>query len=167
MSPLRPDLVEIWIFRCPRPGPVEYLLIQRSNDRIYPGIWQPVTGGVDAGEFVPLAALREVAEETGFGGDDVEAFYDLNQVGAFYAEDLDAIVTSVMFAVRVLPGAEPTLSNEHVAYEWVGAAEAEERSIWPPYRDSLALIERLAVDAELARWFELDRHGRRLARPAR
>ncbi|MDQ6793862.1 MAG: NUDIX domain-containing protein [Chloroflexota bacterium] len=167
MSPFRPDLVETWVFRCPQPGRVEYLLIQRSDDRIYPGIWQPVTGGVDGGEFVPLAALREVAEETGLGGDAMEAFYDLDQVGAFYAEDPDAIVTSVMFAVRVQSGAEPTLSHEHVAYEWVGVAEAERRSIWPPYRDSLALIGRLAADPELARWFELDRHGRRLARPAR
>jgi 8-oxo-dGTP pyrophosphatase MutT (NUDIX family) len=167
MSPFRPDLVETWIFRRPEQGPVEYLVIKRSDDRIYPGIWQPVTGGIDAGEFVPLAALREVAEETGLGRDDIEAFYDLDQVGAFYAEDPDGIVTSVIFAVRVRPGAEPNLSNEHVAHEWVGRAEAERRSIWPPYRDSLALIERLAADADLARWFELDLDGRRLARPPR
>jgi 8-oxo-dGTP pyrophosphatase MutT (NUDIX family) len=167
MSPLRPDLVETWVFRCVERNRVEYLLIQRSDDRIYPGIWQPVTGGIDAGELVPLAALREVAEETGLQGDAVEAFYDLDQVGAFYAEDQDAIVTSVIFAVRVRPGAEPSLSHEHVAHEWVGQAEAERRSIWPPYRDSLELIERLAADAQLARWFELDLDGRRVARPPR
>jgi 8-oxo-dGTP pyrophosphatase MutT (NUDIX family) len=167
VSPLRPDLVETWVFRRPGPNRVEYLLIQRSDDRIYPGIWQPVTGGIDADELVPLAALREVAEETGLRGDAIEAFYDLDQVGAFYAEDPDAVLTSVIFAVRVRPGAELSLSHEHVAHEWVGQAEAERRSIWPPYHVSLQLIERLAADPDLARWFEVDLDGRRLARPAR
>lgn len=164
---VRPDLVECWVFRCSERGRVEYLLIQRSDDRIYPGIWQPVTGGIDAGERVPLAALREVAEETGIGPAAIEGFFDLDQVGAFYAEEVDAVVTSAIFAVRVAPDAPPTLSREHVAHEWVGQAEAERRSIWPPYRDSLELIERLVAEPALARWFELDLEGRRLARPPR
>jgi len=67
MSPLRPDLVECWIFRLAEPGRVEVLLIRRSDSRIFPGLWQCVTGGLDAGERVPVAALREVSEEVGFG----------------------------------------------------------------------------------------------------
>jgi 8-oxo-dGTP pyrophosphatase MutT (NUDIX family) len=167
VSPVRPDLVECWVFRVPEPGRVEYLLIQRADDRIYSGLWQPVTGALDPGERVPVAALREVAEETGLRDDDVEAFFDLDQTGAFYAEDADAVVTSVIFGVRVRATAEPALSHEHVALEWVGQAEAERRSIWPPYRASLELIERLAADPDLAHWFALDRDGRRLARPPR
>src|SRR3990172_8313844 len=40
---------------------------------IFRGLWQCVTGGLHDGERVPLAALREVAEETGLGPDDIEA----------------------------------------------------------------------------------------------
>ncbi len=165
--PLRPDIVECWVFRVPVPGSVEYLLIRRAADRIYSGLWQPVTGAIDGDELVPAAALREVTEETGLGPADIEAFYDLDQVGSFFAEDLDAIVNSVIFAVRARPAAVPRLSGEHVGLEWVGADEALARSVWPPYRDSVELIERIAVDTELARWFELDRTGRRVARAPR
>ena len=167
MSPVRPDLIEVWLFRAPAGGSPEYLLIRRAEDRIFPGLWQPVTGGLGQGEAVPAAVLREIQEETGFTGDAIEGFFDLDQVGSFYAEDLDAIVTSVIFAARVPAGAQPRLSNEHVAFEWVRHEEAAERSVWPPYRASLALIERIVADPGFARWFELDRSGRRLARPPR
>ena len=74
---VRPDLVECWVFRVvPPSGPsdvrpdaerLEVLLIRRAPHRIFPGLWQCVTGGVEPGERVPAAALREVEEETGLG----------------------------------------------------------------------------------------------------
>ncbi len=167
MSPVRPDLIECLVFRVGDAGRVEHLLIRRADDRIYPGIWQPVTGGVDPSERVPLAALREVEEETGLGGSDVEAFYDLDQVGSFFDEENDAIVNSVIFAVRVRPGATPRVSGEHVDLRWSDRAEAERLSVWPPYRDAYDLVERIADDPDLARWFALDPGGRRSARPPR
>ena len=167
MSPVRPDLIECLVFRLGDGGHVEHLLIRRADDRIYPGIWQPVTGGVDPGERVPLAALREVEEETGLTGPDVEAFYDLDQVGSFFDEENDAIVNSVIFAIRVRPGATPKVSGEHVDLRWCDRVEAERLSIWPPYRDSYDLVERIAGDPDLARWFALDPGGRRSARPPR
>jgi 8-oxo-dGTP pyrophosphatase MutT (NUDIX family) len=167
VSPVRPDLIECLVFRVGDAGHVEHLLIRRADNRIYPGIWQPVTGGVDPGERVPLAALREVEEETGLGVPDVEAFYDLDQVGSFFDEEEDAIVNSVIFAARVRPEASPVVSGEHVDLRWCDRAEAERLSVWPPYRDSYDLVERIARDPELAQWFALDAGGRRSARPPR
>jgi 8-oxo-dGTP pyrophosphatase MutT (NUDIX family) len=163
---LRPDLIECWVFRVsPEPGArAEYLLIKRAEDRIFPGIWQPVTGGIDPGERVTAAALREVQEEVGLGAADIDAFYDLDQIGSFFAEDEDVIWNSVIFAVRVRPMAEPRVSIEHVDLRWAGREEAERASVWPPYRASLELIERIVAEPDLGRWFELDLDGRRIAR---
>jgi 8-oxo-dGTP pyrophosphatase MutT (NUDIX family) len=171
---VRPDLVECWVFRVTPPsgpsdaGPdaerLEILLIRRAPDRIFPGLWQGVTGGVEPGERVPAAALREVDEETGLGAADLEAFYDLDQAVPFYDEGSDAVVVSALFAVRVRPDAVPRVSHEHDGMRWVSAAEAPSLAIWPSYAESVRRVRDLLLDPDLARWFLLDADGRRVAR---
>ena len=165
---VRPDLVECWIFRVPHGAmEPEFLLIRRAADRIFPGLWQPVTGGLEPGEAAPATARREVAEETGLAGADIEALYDLDQVGSFYAEDAGTIVNSVIFAIRIRRDARPGLSSEHDGLDWVDGDAAVERSVWPPYRESIERIRRLVADPAWAAWFELDGDGLRIARRPR
>ena len=164
MAPYRPDLVECWVFRVPAPGRPELLLIHRAPDRIFPGLWQCVTGGLEPGERVPAAALREVAEEVGFGPDAIERFYDLDQVTSFYDEGSDAVVSAAVFAVRIRPDAETRLSHEHDDLRWVDPDEALRLVVWPSYREMIERVLTKLLDAEVARWFELDLQGRRLAR---
>lgn len=171
---IRPDLVECWVFRVvPAAGPtddrseaerLEILLIRRAPDRIFPGLWQCVTGGVDQGETVPAAAMREVREETGFGPPDVEAYYDLDQVAPFYDEGADGVVVSAIFAARVRPDAAPQTSHEHDDLRWVSAAEASTLAIWPSYAESIRRVRDALLDPAVARWFVLDDAGRRVAR---
>jgi 8-oxo-dGTP pyrophosphatase MutT (NUDIX family) len=167
MSPVRPDLVECWIYRLPEPGRVEFLLIRRSASRIFPGLWQCVTGGLEAGERVPMAALREVREEVGFGPAEIEAFYDLDQVTQFYDEGPDAVVSGATFAVRVRVDALPRLSHEHDDARWVTAADAIRLVAWPSYRGTIERILGSLTDPVAAPWFELTLDGRRIARPPR
>jgi len=165
VSPNRPDLVECWIFRVlPGGAGPEFLLIRRAPDRIFPGLWQCVTGGLEPGERIPMAALREVDEEVGFGPSEIEAFYDLDQVTHFYDEGPDAIVAGAIFAIRVRWDAEPTLSHEHDGARWAGRDEARRLVVWPSYRDTIDRIQGKLLDPEAERWFRLDLEGRRLAR---
>jgi 8-oxo-dGTP pyrophosphatase MutT (NUDIX family) len=171
---VRPDLVECWVFRVAPPdgpsderadaGRLEVLLIRRAPSRIFPGLWQCVTGGVEPGERVPAAALREVAEETGLGTADIEAFFDLDQAAPFYDERSDAVVVSAIFAARVRPDAVARMSHEHDGMRWVPAAEAPSLAVWPSYAESVRRVRDLLLDPELARWFLLDADGRRVAR---
>jgi 8-oxo-dGTP pyrophosphatase MutT (NUDIX family) len=171
---VRPDLVECWVFRVvPPSGPsdvrpdakrLEILLIRRAPHRIFPGLWQCVTGGVEPGERVPAAALREVEEETGLGVAGIEAFYDLDQAAPFYDEGSDAVVVSAIFAARVRPGAAARPSHEHDGIRWVPAAAAPSLAIWPSYAESVRRVRDLLLDPELARWFLVDADGRRVAR---
>lgn len=164
MSPYRPDLVECWVFRVLPGREPEFLLIRRAGDRIFPGLWQCVTGRLEPGERVPMTALREVREEVGFGPTEIEAFYDLDQVTHFYDEGPDAVVAGAIFALRVRPDVEPVISNEHDAFQWAGREEALRLVVWPSYRETIDRVLGKLLDPDAERWFRLDLDGRRLAR---
>jgi 8-oxo-dGTP pyrophosphatase MutT (NUDIX family) len=160
MSPLRPDLVDCWIYRAGAARP-EVLLIRRAAGRILPGLWQCVSGSIEDGERVTEAALRELREETGFDHDSIEAFYDLDLVNQFHEPSWDAIVSAAVFAVRVLAGTEPRLSHEHDGARWLPLDVAHREVVWPGYRTAIERIRDDLADPGRAAWFELTLDGQR------
>jgi 8-oxo-dGTP pyrophosphatase MutT (NUDIX family) len=152
MSPLRPDLVGCWVFRVTATGEPEILLLKRAPGRIFPGIWQCVTGGLEPGERVVDGALRELVEETGYRSDDLEAFYSLDQVNLFHADHKDAIEVEAVFAARVRPERAPTVSEEHDDMRWVSPSEGRAMVVWPAYRVAIDQVEWLVRTPEHARW---------------
>ena len=170
---LRPDLIECWVFRVvppASPGRPRTRSGSRSSSSggprtgSFPGLWQCVTGGVEPGERIPAAAMREVEEETSFGRAEIERFYDLDQVAPFYDEGADSVVVSAIFAARARPDAEPKASWEHDALRWVPAAEAPALAIWPSYAESIRRVRDVLLDPALEPWFALDADGNRTAR---
>ena len=128
-------------------------MLRRSPGRILPRLWQGVSGGIEPGETVAAAALREVAEETGIRRPAIEAFYSLDHAVTFYWEPLDRAMTSVYFAMRVAPGTEPVLSHEHDQYRWLAIEEAIERSVWPAYREGITRVRDCLLDPRREPWF--------------
>jgi len=165
MSPFRPDIVDCWMFRIGHTSRsverAEILLIRRAPGRILPGLWQCVSGSLEAGERVAAGALRELAEETGFGAADIEGFYDLDLVNQFHEPSVDGIVTAAVFAVRLRPEVEPRLSSEHDGAQWHDLEEAHQQVIWPGYRTAIERIRDDVSDPERAAWFELTLTGER------
>jgi 8-oxo-dGTP pyrophosphatase MutT (NUDIX family) len=189
MSPIRPDLVDVWIFRVlPDSGPggdgeghggdgprggvdaepaasprVEFLLLRRAqSDLILPGLWQGVSGGLEPGESSVEAALREFSEETGLGAVWIEHLYHLDQVNQFLGPSTHEILSAAVLAVRVAPDAEPVISHEHDAMRWVSPEEALELAVWPAYRESIHRIVEILLDPDRATWFELALDGDRV-----
>jgi 8-oxo-dGTP pyrophosphatase MutT (NUDIX family) len=165
MSPMRPDLVECWIYRVPMTARnvahPEVLLIRRAPGRIFPGMWQCVSGSLEPGERIVAAALREVAEETGFGADAIDALYDLDLVSQFHETTVDAVLSAAVFAIRVRPNAEPVLSAEHDGARWLAVDDAHAEVVWPAYRTAIERIRDDLSDPERAAWFELTLDGDR------
>lgn len=150
VSPLRPDLVACWIFRVDVDGLVEILLVHRAPGRMYPGLWQCVTGRLEPGETIVAGALREVAEETGLGPDDIEACFETDLVNWFHEAAVDGLMSEAVFAARVDPAATVTLSHEHDDYRWLTPAAAHELVVWPAYHRAIEQIEWLVANPERA-----------------
>jgi len=150
----RPDLVDVWVYRVVD-GDLQILLMRRSAAKVLSGLWQGVSGSIEPGEGVRAAALRELHEETGFQPPDLLRFSSLDYVAAFLWEPLDAVMSSVHFAVEVGPRAEPALSREHDAYEWLPVDHAIARSVWPGYREAITRIHENLLNPDRAPWFRL------------
>lgn len=161
MSPLRPDLVECWVFRLTDRG-IEILLIRRASDRPFPGMWQCVTGRLEDGEPVVAAVLRELAEETALGPADIEGLYSLDLVNAFYEPSVDAILVEPVFAVRVGASSSATISAEHDDQLWMSPYEARRLVVWPAYLTAIERIEAIVADAQREPWFRLRLDGSRM-----
>ena len=154
MSPLRPDLAACWLFRVVA-GSVDILLLRRAAGELYPGVWQCVTGSLEAGERVTEAALREVEEESGLRRVDLEAFFETDIVNWFHAESADGLLCEAVFAARVRPEATVTISEEHDDLRWVTPAEAHELVLWPAYHRAIEQVEWLAANPDKAAAYRL------------
>jgi len=160
--------VDVWIFRTGEFGwsaagaGAEILMLKRAPGRILPGLWQCVSGSLEAGESVPAGALRELLEETGFGAPEIECFFDLDQVNQFHEPSVGAILTSSIFAVRVKRTARVQISHEHDEMRWVSPSAALDLAVWPAYRESIRRIQENLLDPKRAIWFELTLDGQRV-----
>jgi len=128
--------VEVYPFRRRR-GRVEFLLLRRSGQRTLPGVWQPVTGGIERGETAWRAAAREVIEETGLRP---LRWWALEHVTVFYKPDRDVVFALPMFAAEVAWTDTVVLSHEHDRYAFVGAAAAARRVLWAAQRRGFAAV---------------------------
>ena len=155
MSPMRPDLVACWAYRVDPRGGVEILLIHRAPGRMYPGLWQCVTGRLETGETIVAGALREVAEETGLGPNEIEAVFETDIVNWFHEVAVDGLMSEAVFAARVDPAATITLSHEHDDYRWLTPPAAHELVLWPAYHRAIEQIEWLVANPEMAAVYRL------------
>jgi 8-oxo-dGTP pyrophosphatase MutT (NUDIX family) len=141
VSPVRPDLVACWLFRLDARGSPQILLIHRSAGRIYAGIWQCVTGRLEGDERVVDGALREVTEETGLAGPDIDAIFETDLINWFHEPSVDAVWCEAVFAAQVRRDALVRLSDEHDDLRWVTPAEAKALVVWPAYERAIETVE--------------------------
>jgi len=131
------NLVEVHIFRKRKEG-LEFLLLKRAENQIYPGIWQMVSGKIKTEEKAFGTAIREVKEETGLT---LLKIWVAPKVNSFYSDKSDTICLVPVFAVQVDKKSEVMLSKEHTEFKWVKSKKAKKMLAWEGQRKALELIE--------------------------
>jgi len=91
----------------------QILLVRRSIDDFLGGYYELPGGGVDNGETIEQAAMREVKEETGLVPSKVITTFK----GFDYTTDRKPRVRQVNLIIEAKPG-EVKLSAEHDAFVW-------------------------------------------------
>ena len=144
MTEFRVSLVDVVVLRGAGAS-LEVLLLRRAEGGRSPGSWEGVHGRIEPGETPPVAARRELVEETGFSDG---RWYALSRVESFYRHDVDEVSVIPVFAVFVPDGAEPELSAEHDAWVWQAPQVAMRSCTWPRFARSISDAVRLLGDGE-------------------
>jgi ADP-ribose pyrophosphatase YjhB (NUDIX family) len=101
-----------------------------------------VTGGIEPGESVLQAAVREVREETGLTP---IHWWALEHIATFYEPAMDRIRVVPVFAAEVAWTDPVHLSEEHDRYAFCSPAIARRRVLWATQRRAIAaLLEEVA-----------------------
>ena len=123
----------------------KFLMLKRSQQKIYPGIWQCVTGKIKPREKPIQTAIRELTEETGLSQVNT---WTLDQVNNFYEPKADRMNLIPIFGVEV-DSLIVKLSDEHCDYKWCELEEAISLFTWTQQKNGLlAFHEMLTSQAE-------------------
>ncbi len=137
MSKIISNMIEAHISKIHK-GKIEYLLLKRNAEEIYPNLWQMVTGHIKENEKAYQTALREIKEETNLNP---FKMWIVPQVNSFYSPVEDFICLIPVFLVLVNEDSNVIISKEHTEFKWVEKNKAIELLAWPGQKESVRIIE--------------------------
>ena len=137
-------LIDVYVYRLSSGNP-EFLLLLRSEKKIYANQWRMVGGKVKKGEDYWMAALREMKEELGLNPD---SFWVIPSVNTFYEAKSDQIHQIPAFAAE-LTNQEIKLDDEHTEYRWVKVDEIEQMIAWPEQKRLILLTDQLLRNQQI------------------
>ena len=153
MPDIKSSIVELVVFKRSDRGPLYLVLHRSASEDLYPGMWQILTGAIEADETPLGAALRELAEETSLTP---VRTWVVPLVDTFFDLKTNSVQLCPLFAVEADGSAEPRLSAEHQGYRWVDKEGVGEFLVWPGHHNAVNTVHHYIVAGrEAARLTEI------------
>lgn len=137
MPLLASKLIEVCVFKKGDKHPLYLLLHRAGGEKIYPNIWQFITGSIEDNEKAMDAAVREVIEETSIKP---TALWVVPYILSFYDAGADAINICPFFAAQVNENISVRLSDEHDDFGWFTLDEAIQKLVWHNQREGIRIV---------------------------
>lgn len=132
----------------------KYLVLKRSlNVKVYPGIWQVITGTIEQNETALQTALRETMEEISC---EPVKMWTLPIVTRFFSPQSNSIKASPVFGMLINSESDIILSEEHEKYEWLHLDLAVEKLALLSHREATRVFHEYILSVEDKSLFELD-----------
>jgi len=129
-------MVKTYAFRM-KGNSIEFILLKRSENDIYPNLWQMVSGRIEEGEKAYDAALRELKEETGL---EALRMWVIPNVESFYSHELDSLILIPVFAALVDSESTAKISEEHSGLKWAGIEECKKILAWEQEKKTIDVL---------------------------
>ena len=120
----------------------EFLLLRRSMNTIYPGIWQGVTGKIENSETPYQTALRELEEETGLKA---YKLFTVDKVNMFYDAKKDTMNLVPVFGA-IVKSNDIILSKEHTEYKWCDLNETIKLITWDQQKKGVQIFYDMLIE---------------------
>jgi|APTNR8051073442_1049403.scaffolds.fasta_scaffold02856_2 dihydroneopterin triphosphate diphosphatase len=132
---------------------IRHLALRRSETcKLFPTMWQTITGTLELNENAFDAARRELKEESGLITD---VWYKLPFLGGFYDLKRDTVESVPTFAVVFEDFRDIILSEEHTEYNWLKNSELEQFFPIPDHINGALQLEKMLRNPEQLRIFSL------------
>ncbi|OGU15300.1 MAG: hypothetical protein A2X61_12425 [Ignavibacteria bacterium GWB2_35_12] len=131
----------------------KYLVLQRSGQsKLYPNVWQVVTGKIKKGETALTTAVREIIEEINIKP---KKIWVAPYVTTFFDAKRDLINLSPVFGALINKNQKVKLSQEHQAFEWLSYKEAYKRLFLRTHKEGANIFHNYIVNGKSIGLFEI------------
>lgn len=131
------NLIELCAFKIENRKTYFLLLHRTKKEKLYPNIWQMITGSIKKNEKAVDAAIRELKEETGLKP---LHLWLVPLTFSFFNSQKDSLILSPFFAAQVKCVDSIDLSREHDDYGWFTINKAREKLILPSWKKGIKIV---------------------------
>ena len=128
---------------------LKFLILKRSEAKIYEHLWQGVAGKIEKKETAWQAAIRELKEETGLVP---YKMFVADHVSSFYESHSNMMNLVPVFGIEV-KNPNVILSDEHCEFKWVEFQKAYQMLTWNGQKKGLKVVhDMLNSDDDRIKW---------------